>query len=235
VSVQLPSSAYEFLRGRILSGELPPRSRVKEEQIAAQLGISRTPVRLALTRLEAEGLVKRSPHRGAVVCQLELDEIDEIYDIRAALERLVAKRACERATEAEIEAMEQELRCAERYVEAGDVDSSRRHTAQFHALLNRASRSPRLIAMLRTLEERLAAYRRWSLYESGRAEKVKREHRGILEALRRRDVAEMQYWIEDHAERGRLAAIKAHLEEGRARRMDGYPGADIVPPGSPTG
>src|SRR5512138_3094420 len=98
---QLPGSAYAFLREKILSGDLPAGSRLKEQEIAAQLGISRTPVREALARLELEGFIKSSPRRGAIVCQLELDEIDEIYEIRAALEHMVAKRACQRAGEAE--------------------------------------------------------------------------------------------------------------------------------------
>src|SRR5512138_1286964 len=139
---QLPGSAYVFLREKILSGELPPHSWVKEQEIAAQLGVSRTPVREALARLELEGFVKSSPRRGAIVCQLELDEIDEIYEIRAALEHLVAKRACQRATVAEIDAMEQELSTAEGCVDRGDLDASRPHTAQFHILLNRSSKSP---------------------------------------------------------------------------------------------
>src|SRR5512146_2012773 len=102
MSSRLPSGVYEHLHRRILSGELPPHSRIKEEEIALLLGISRTPVREALARLEMEGLIKRAPRKGAVVCQVELDEVDEIYQIRDALETLVAIRACERATDAEI-------------------------------------------------------------------------------------------------------------------------------------
>ena len=95
---QLPGSAYAYFREKILGGELRPGSWLKEQEVAAQLGISRTPVREAIARLELEGFVNRSPRRGAIVCQLELDEIDEIYEIRAALEHLVAKRACRRAS-----------------------------------------------------------------------------------------------------------------------------------------
>ncbi len=221
MNIQLSNGVYEFLRRRILSGELPPQSRIKEQEVAAQLGISRTPVREALARLETEGFVQSSPRRGAVVCRVELDEIDEIYEIRAALERLVAKRACERATEVEIEEMDRELLCAEMELASGDLYAAGKHTLQFHALLNRTSRSPRLVAMLRSLDERLGAFRNRSMHQPGRAEGAMRQHRAILEALRRRDVREMQRWIEEHAERGRLSAIKAHLEEGRARRMDG--------------
>ncbi len=218
---QLPNSTYAYLRDKILSGDLPPHSRLKEQEIAAQLGISRTPVREALTRLELEGFVKSSPRRGTIVCQIELDEIDEIYEIRAALECLVAQRACKRVTEEEIDAMDQELRAAEQCVEMGDLVASQRHTALFHILLNRSSASPRLITMLGSLAERLTAFRNLSAPERERAEVVRRQHRGILEALRARDVAEMQRWIEEHAERGRVGAINAYLETGRARRMDG--------------
>ncbi len=228
---QLPGSVYAFLREKISCGERPPGSWLKEQEIAAQLGISRTPVREALARLELEGFVKSSPRRGAIVCQLELDEIDEIYEIRAALEHLVAKRACQRATEAEIDAMDQELRAAERCVDLGDIPGSRPHTAQFHILLNRSSRSPRLIAMLHSLDARLSAFRNRTRPTPERADVVRRQHRGILEALRARDAAGMQRWIDDHAERGRLAAINAHLEEARARRMDGY----VAPNGSQPG
>lgn len=218
---QLPSGAYAYLRDKILSGDLPPHSRLKEQEIAAQLGISRTPVREALTRLELEGFVKSSPRRGTVVCQVELDEIDEIYEIRAALECLVAQRACKRATEDEIDAMDQKLRAAERCVDLGDLAASQRHTAQFHILLNRSSASPRLIAMLHSLDDRLTAFRNLSAPAPERAEVVRRQHRGILEALRERNVVEMQRWINEHAERGRLGAINAYLEKARARRMEG--------------
>ncbi len=227
---QLPGSAYTFLREKISCGELPPGSWLKEQEIAAQLGISRTPVREALARLELEGFVKSSPRRGAVVCQLELDEIDEIYEIRAALEHLVAKRACQRATEAEIDAMEQELCAAERCVDLEDFAAARPHTAEFHILLNRSSRSPRLIAMLHSLDARLAVYRNRTRHTPERAEVVRRQHRGILEGLRARNVAEMQRWIDDHAERGRLSAINTHLEEARMRRMDGYAAPAAIQP-----
>lgn len=220
MSTGLPSGAYEFLRSKILSGELPPQSRIKEQEVAAQLGVSRTPVREALARLESEGLIHSSPRRGAVVRQIELDEIDETYEIRAALERLVSKRACERATDSEIDEMDRELISAEKEQAEGHRSAVLEHAVQFHALLNRSSRSPRLIAMLRSLGERLRVFRNRSMYQPGRAEAAMRQHRAILEALRRRDVREMQRWVEEHAERGRLSAVKAHLEAAREQRME---------------
>ncbi len=215
----LRRGVYEYLRGRILSGELPPLSQVKEQEVAAQLGLSRTPVREALARLEIEGLIRRGPGRSAIVCPVELDEVDEIYELRAALESLVARRACERATEAEIEEMAATLWRGQERLEAGDLDNITLHTVRFHALLNRSSRSPRLIALLRTLEDRLVSFRFKGMRYPGRAQNAMRQHWGILEGLRRRDLAEMCRWIEAHAEEGRAVAVRTHLEEGRRRRM----------------
>lgn len=216
----LPNGAYEYLRGKILSGELPPQTRIKEQDVAVQLGVSRTPVREALARLKSEGFIESFPRRGAVVAGVELDEIDEIYQIRAALERLVAARACERVTEAEIVEMDRLLCCAETELTRGDPRAAGKYTLQFHAYLNRCSRSPRLAEMLRSLEERLGAFRNRSMHQPGRAEGAMRQHRAILEALRRRNVPEMQRWVEEHAERGRVSAISAELEAARSRRME---------------
>ena len=217
---QLPTGAYEFLRSRILSGELPANSRLKEQELAARLSISRTPVREALARLEMEGLVRRSPRRGATVSSVELDEVDEIYEIRAALEVLVARRACERATEEEIEEMGQALRRAQRCLEEGDVEALLKNTVHFHRLFNSSSRSPRLITFLRSLEDRLVPFRHAGIRRPGRAEGAMRQHWGILEGLRSRDLAAMQNWIEEHAEVGRRTAIKTYFDAARSRRME---------------
>ena len=217
---QRRADVYDFLRSRIISGELAPLSRIKEQEVAAQLDISRTPVREALARLEMEGLVRRAPRRGATVSPVELDEVDEIYEIRAALEKLVARRACERATDAEIEEMTRALQRAQSCLEAGDIDRLIENTMHFHTLLNHSSRSPRLIALLRTLEDRLVSFRNKGLRYPGRAESAMRQHWGILEALRRKDLPDMCRWIDEHAEVGRVTAIKTHLEEGRNRRMN---------------
>lgn len=219
MTVGLPGGVYDFLRQRILSGEIPPHTRLKEEELASHLNTSRTPVREALARLQSEGLVKRSPRRGATVSEVGMDEVDEIYEIRASLESLVARRACERATDAEIEEMNQALLRAQACAEAGDPDALLENTVRFHELLNRSSRSPRLLMLLRSLEDRLAPFRHAGIRHPGRAQSAMLQHWGILEGLRRRDVSEMQRWIEEHAEVGRLTAVKVHLDAARNRRM----------------
>ena len=224
-----PTDVYDSLRNRILNGELPPLSRLKEQEVAVQFNLSRTPIREALARLEMEGLIRRTPGRGAVVCPVEMDEVDEIYQIRAVLESLVATRACELATDIEIQRMAAEVTQAQNCLEEGNIDGMRMHTVHFHSLLNASSRSPRLISMLRSLEERLVSFRQKGLRYPGRAESAMRQHWGILESLRKRDQEEMRRWVEEHAEVGRQTAIKTHLEEGRDRRMAEQLG-DQVPP-----
>ncbi len=219
MSLQLPTSAYEFLRNRILSGQLPPNSRIVEKEVAGQLKISRTPVREALARLEMEGLVARSPRRGATVCPMELDEVDEIYEIRAALETLVARRACARATDAEIETLACALRQAQECLQMEDLVGTSRNTVHFHYLLNRSSRSPRLVDLLRSLEDRLTSFRYKGLRYPNHIQTTMRLHLEILESLKRRDVSKMIRLIEEHAEEGRATAIKVHLEEAQNRRM----------------
>ena len=217
--VQLPAGVYDYIRNRILSGELPPYSRLKEQELAAKFNVSRTPVREALARLEQEGLVQRSPRRGAVVLPLSLDEMDEIYEIRGALETLVARRACQHITDAEIEELACVLKQAKDYLEAGEFDAMIAANARFHSLLHHSSRSPRLVYLLRTLEDRLFLYRHKGLRYPGRAEAGIRQHGEMLESLKRRDTAELCRQIEEHTEQSRAAAIKYYLEEGRGRRM----------------
>lgn len=219
MSDQLPNGAYEFLRRKILSSELAPHARIKEQEVAAQLGISRTPVREALARLEMDGLVTRSPRRGAIVSRVELDEIDEIYDLRAVLETLVVRAACEHVAEPEIEEMEQALHGAQACIDSGDLDAAARKTVHFHSLLNQASRRPRLVALLRSLEDRLASFRHLGFRHPGRAASIMRQHWSIVDALRRRDALEMQRWMKEHVEEGRATTYKVYLDEARGRRM----------------
>lgn len=219
MSVQLTAGVYGYLRNGILSGELPPDSRIKEQDMAARLQVSRTPVREALARLEQDGLVRRSPRRGAVVLSVGLDEIDEIYEIRAALEVLVARRACQRVTETEIEDLAHTLQRAQECLITDDFDGMIAANVRFHSLLHRSSRSPRLINLLRTLEDRLFIFRHKGLRYPGRADAGVRQHRELLESLKRRDVAEMCRLIEEHADGGRAAAVKIYMEEARVQRM----------------
>ena len=98
-----PVGVLERLRALILTGEYSPDERLIEEQLAERLGVSRTPVRQALTMLEAEGLVEIAPNRGATVCSFSFDDVWDIYDLRAVLEGHAARRAAGRIARLELE------------------------------------------------------------------------------------------------------------------------------------
>ena len=93
----------DYIRSKILLGEYGPDGRLVEEQIAGELGVSRTPVRQALTAIEAEGLVEIFPNRGAIVASFSPDEVWKVYDLRAAVEGLAVRRAAESIDEAELD------------------------------------------------------------------------------------------------------------------------------------
>jgi DNA-binding GntR family transcriptional regulator len=101
--VSRPAGVLERLRALILTGEYGPEERLIEEQLAERLGVSRTPVRQALTMLEAEGLVEIAPNRGATVCSFSTEDVWDIYDLRAVLEGHAARRAAGRIERVELE------------------------------------------------------------------------------------------------------------------------------------
>jgi DNA-binding GntR family transcriptional regulator len=200
--------AYENLRAAIQRGEIQPGERLREVELAGRLGVSRTPVREALKRLETEGLVSFAPRRGLVVAQLDQQQVHELYALREVLEGAAAAFAARHASEYEIEALQDLLR---RHEEAG------RSTAQlveinrhFHATLYRAARNRYLLEALTSLQSSLALLRETTYAAEGRPTTALEEHREIARAVRRRDAASAEEAARRHirnAEQARLALL----------------------------
>ena len=151
----LRDRAYDDIRDAILTGALNPGQRIKERDVAAEMGISTTPVKEALRRLEQEGLVVSQPRRGAVVGPLVLTPDSEILELRADLEGLAARLAAHKMTVAEKEALRTQLVETERPAAGGDaiqpelvVDA----TLEFHRLIHEGSKNPFLIRFLAMVE-----------------------------------------------------------------------------------
>jgi DNA-binding GntR family transcriptional regulator len=182
---------FESMREAILSGVLKPGERLMEIQLAEEMGVSRTPVREAIRKLELENFVVMIPRKGAYVAGVSLKDVADVFEIRSALEGLAAGLAAERITEDELELMEQALFFR---VSEGEMDLEQivKSDTDFHALVYRASRNERLIQILENLREQIQRFRATSLAVPGRNKLAIEEHRMIVEALRNHDSEEAQ-------------------------------------------
>ncbi len=182
-------TAHEYvrdsLRRAILSGSLRPGTHLVQTEVATQLEVSTTPVREALRDLATEGLVFFDPHRGALVRTLDLGEVREIYQLRAALEPLVVPRVIDKIRPETFERAEQLTRALDR-----ERDPSRwvEVNREFHSLFTDFDQGSRLEGILRGLRDSAATYVSLSLAARPKQmSEANEEHRAVIDAYRRRD------------------------------------------------
>lgn len=182
---------FESMREAILSGVLQPGERLMEIQLAEEMGVSRTPVREAIRKLELENFVVMIPRKGAYVAGVSSKDVADVFEIRSALEGLAAGLAAERITEDELEQMERVLfyRASEGEL---DLEQIVKSDTDFHALVYSASRNERLIQILANLREQIQRFRATSLAVPGRNKLALEEHRAIVDALRNHNSEEAQ-------------------------------------------
>lgn len=177
----MAEAALAELQDSILSGDLPPGAPLRLEELAARLGMSISPVREAVRRLESLGLAVHVPHRGARVSELALDDLRDTYEVRLVLEPLAVRRAAGRFTAAEASAARAYLAGYGRAREHDELRQARDAHAAFHFALYRASGSEWLLRLIRPAWENCERYRAISLQSRGDRE-VEREHERILAA-----------------------------------------------------
>nr|WP_092070640.1 GntR family transcriptional regulator [Dendrosporobacter quercicolus]NSL48323.1 GntR family transcriptional regulator [Dendrosporobacter quercicolus DSM 1736]SDM13052.1 DNA-binding transcriptional regulator, GntR family [Dendrosporobacter quercicolus] len=190
----------ETLREAIRSGVLQPGERLMEIQLAEELGVSRTPVREAIRKLELEGYVIMLPRRGTYVANLSIKDINEVFEIRTALDVLATGLAAERITEEELEQLERLLVQIGEFIEQNDMEKIVEIDTQFHDLLYRASRNDRLVGIINNLREQLTRFRSISMAYPGRLKKTLEEHSRMVEAIAQRNVKLAQKLAVEHME-----------------------------------
>ncbi|MGQ9497394.1 MAG: GntR family transcriptional regulator [Desulfotomaculales bacterium] len=191
---------FESLREAIIQGRLKPGERLMELTLAEELGVSRTPVREAIRKLELEGFVIMVPRKGAYVSGITEKDINDVFEVRAALEALAAGLAAERITEEELDELERSLvRLAEASV-AGDIDAVVEQDTKFHDLIYRASRNERLIQIVSNLQDQIQRFRLATLSRPGRTRRAVEEHKKIVEAIAERNVELAQQLAREHIE-----------------------------------
>jgi DNA-binding GntR family transcriptional regulator len=195
--------AYAVLHGRILSGALQPGERIDQDAEAQRLNASRMPVREALRRLEAEGLVDILRHRGAVVRPLSVEDLEDLYVLRLALEGVAGRLGVEHLPDDQLRFMRSLLPAMEAIVERGDPAAWIDIDWTFHETLYRAASRPRLLRTIQSLREEAKRYRSVGLALPDVLAVSLLEHRAMVDACLRRDGEEVEFLIRNALERTR--------------------------------
>jgi phosphonate utilization transcriptional regulator len=182
-SSSLPALVEKELERMILAGDLPAGGKLNESSVAELLGVSRGPVREAFRALEASGLVRLEKNRGVFVRQISVEEADEIYEVRAALDEFVGRRLAQTATADDVSDLRARVERMERAAAKGDVDAYVAANLQFHDRLVELTRNEKLLATYRRLVNELHLYRRATLAQSGTLPVSTREHREIVDRI----------------------------------------------------
>jgi DNA-binding GntR family transcriptional regulator len=191
----------ETLREAIRTGVLQPGERLMEIKLAEELGVSRTPVREAIRKLELEGYVIMMPRRGTYVANLSIRDINEVFEIRTSLDSLASGLAAERITDEELERLERLLVMIGEYIEAGNMEKIVETDTEFHDILYQASRNSRLIGIIMNLREQLTRFRAMSMAYPGRLKETLEEHSRIVEAIAQGNAKLAQKASELHMEK----------------------------------
>lgn len=186
IAANLEALAYDAIKRAIVNLEFRPGDPLVETDIAAQLAVSKTPVREALIRLEREGLVESGPNRGRAVVRLSARDVQEVFEIRGLLVSHLASRLATTAREALFDELEATIRAAEQASRAGDQRAYFMHVRNFDRILYDASPNLRMTPLLQNFQDLLDIIGAISNEVAGRSDRSNLEHRRILEALRAR-------------------------------------------------
>lgn len=204
--------AYSRLLNEIRTGKLAPGDRLLETELAARLGISRTPVREAIRQMETDGLVVHVPRSGARIRTLDYSEVNELYDMRAVLEGTAARLSARAASEvelAELEAINAEMKAA-----LDDMDMLYRLNRQFHDALLNTARNRYLSKSVEGLKKTLLILGPSTMEEGERARLAVDEHDLLIDALRARDGAGAEAAMRHHIDAAHQVRLRQLRSEG---------------------
>jgi DNA-binding GntR family transcriptional regulator len=205
------AAATELIREAIVDGRLIPGERLKEEELARELGISRTPVREALLVLQAEGLVDAAPNRGAAVRAHDARDLDDLYQLRALLEGYAARRAGGRITPEQIERLRASCDRFES-LRGDDVRELVKENLFFHNTILEAAGSARTASMVRKVIELPLVYKSYIWYSPDQKRISAHYHRQITKALEVGDAERAELVMKEHVYEGRDILV-AHVRE----------------------
>lgn len=213
------NAAYDRLLTELREGRLNPGDRLRETELAERLGMSRTPVREAIRKLEADNIVSHIARQGACIRRLDYAEVMELYEMRAVLEGTAARLAARAASDIEIDELYEMNR---QLGEIGNVPEAFTLNRQFHAALLDAAKNRFLTRSIRSLQKALMILGPTTLTEPDRAVKAVEEHFAVLEAVKARDGALAEGAMRAHIEAAQRVRVRAlRSEPGQTPSYDG--------------
>lgn len=203
---------FNTLREAILRGDLVPGERLMELQLAAKLGVSRTPIREAIRMLEQEGLAITIPRKGAIVAGMTEKDMQDVLEIREALEELSVQVACDKITDEEVEKLQRNMKNFEHSLKSGDLKKMAQADVEFHDVIYQATDNPKLINMLNNLREQMYRYRVEYLKNPQNHEQLLKEHEAIYRGIVEKDKDAVTEMIRRHI-RNQVAVVKHMIRE----------------------
>ena len=178
---------FNTLRQAILKGELAPGERLMEIQLAQKLGVSRTPIREAIRKLELEGLVLMIPRRGAEVARISEKSLKDVLEVRRSLEELAIELACQRMTEEDMQALEEAQKAFKAAIDQGDAMKIAETDEAYHDVIYHSTRNKRLVQIISNIREQMYRYRVEYLKDVESRKTLVEEHYAVYRALKARN------------------------------------------------
>ena len=208
---------FNTLRRGILKGELKPGERLMEIALADKLGVSRTPIREAIRKLELEGLVVMAPRKGAKVASITERDLNDVLEVRKGMEVLAISLACERITKEEMEHLEEIEAHFQTLIESDNLTELAEVDVQFHDTIYQATNNKRLVQLLNNLREQMYRYRVEYLKEEQTRNLLVNEHEELVKAICDGNVERAQEISFNHLENQRKAIIRTIRAENEAK------------------
>lgn len=200
---------FQTLRQAILRGTLQPGERLMEIHLAQKLGVSRTPVREAIRMLELEGLVIMVPRKGAIVAEITVSDLEDVLEVRAALEDLAVRKACQNMSQEQLEELKMAAKKFEDSLKEEDLIACAQADVAFHELISQSTNNQRLIQILNNIREQIYRYRLENLKDKSSHANLVEEHAEICQALEERSEKKVREALRVHIEHQKESIIES--------------------------
>ncbi len=220
----LREQVHKKLKESIINGILPPHKRLIEEKIAAEMEMSRTPVREAIQKLEKEGLIHKLPRGGYAISVVTIEDVDDVFGLRSVIEGYAAYLATMRATGEDIAVLEEIVKKEEKYLKEKKYDEIVALNTEFHEKLYKAARSLKLYGMIYDLRDYIHRFRVMILRHQDFVEISIKDHKDMITMMKAKDAPRVEKLVRKHITRGKNL-LKKKIKRGNTKYGSGKKGA----------